>query len=86
MPITNKPTVTALQVGATAYFVYNNLPQSAKVLKSVSEVTDLDNNDTAEESVFYYLEGYTEPFHSTRLFSSKANLKTNLNSSADTLS
>ncbi|MBS1513862.1 MAG: hypothetical protein JSS63_02445 [Bacteroidetes bacterium] len=86
MPITNKPSVTALQVGATAYFVYNNVPQSAKILKTVSEVTDSDNNGTAEEVVFYYLEGYLEPFTSSRLYSSKGSLKTSLESSADSLS
>ncbi len=86
MPITNKPTVTALQVGATAYFIYNNVPQSAKVLKTVSEVTDVNNDSTAEESVLYFLEGYTEPFHSSRLFTSKTNLKTDITSIADSLS
>ena len=86
MPITNKPSVTPLQVGATAYFVYNNLPQSAKVIKTISEITDQDDNGTAEERVTYYLEGYTEAFHSSRLFSSKSTLKTDLNTTADSLS
>ena len=86
MPITNKPSVTPLQVGATAYFVYNNTPRSAKVIKTVSEITDQDDNGTAEERVTYYLEGYTEAFHSSRLFSSKSTLKTDLNTTADSLS
>jgi hypothetical protein len=86
MPITNKPTVTPLQVGATAFFVYNNIPKSAKVLRTVSEVTDLDENGTAEETVVYYLEGYTEPFEAGKLFTSKSTLKTHLDSAADSLS
>lgn len=85
MPITNKPSVTPLQVGATAYFVYNNTPRSAKVIKTVSEVTDADENTTAEERVFYFLEGYTEPFESSVLYSAKVDLKNNLGSAADSL-
>lgn len=86
MPITNKPSVTALQVGAKAYFVYNNVPQSATVVKTVSEVTDINNDGTAEETVQYYLEGYNEPFASSKLFTSKANLKSQLTNTADSLS
>lgn len=85
MAITNKPSVTSLQVGATAFFISNNAPQSAKITKTVSEVTDADNNDTAEETVTYYLEGFTEPFPSSRLFSSKTNLKNHLDSASDSL-
>jgi len=85
MPITNKPTVTPLQVGATAYFVYNNSPQSAVIVKTVSEVTDIDENGTAEEAVFYYLSGYTEAFESSRLFANKTNLKTHLDGVSDSL-
>lgn len=86
MPITNKPSVTSLQVGEKAYFVYNNVPKSANVLKTVSEVTDLNDDGIAEEVIYYYLEGFNEPFLDSRLFSSKTNLKTNLESSADSLS
>jgi len=85
MAITNKPSVTTLQVGATAYFMSNNAPQSAKVIKTISEVTDLNDDNTAEETVLYFLEGFSEPFVSSKLFSSKTNLKNNLTTAADSL-
>ena len=85
MPITNKPAVTTYQVGATVYFIYNNSPKSAVVEQTDSEVTDTDNNDVAEQVNYYKLSNYSEPFKSSQLASSKANLKTLFNNLVDAM-
>lgn len=85
MALTNQPPVTDLQVGAYAYFVENNIPKKALVEKTESIVTDTDGDDEAEVVVIYYLSGYTKPFASEGLYSSKGNLKTALDALCDAL-
>ena len=76
MAVSGKPAVTTVQVGANAYFMYNNLPRKAKVIKTVSEVTDANNDNTAEEVINYYCEGYSEPIKSTKVYASGSALAT----------
>ncbi len=85
MPVTNKPSVTTHQVGATVFFILNGFPKQAVVEQTFSEVQDADNNNTGEQVDSYYLKGYSEKFYNSQLATSKANLKTLFNNLVDAM-
>lgn len=78
MALTNKPAPTDIQVGATAYFMFENIPQSATVVSTSSEVTNPELNNTGITKVVYYVEGYLKPFQFYELFSEPESLITHL--------
>lgn len=85
MAVSSKPSVTAVQVGEYAYFIHNNIPCKAKVLKTISEVTDINADNTAEEVINYFCEAFTEPIRSTRVYASESALKTAVDALIDAL-
>lgn len=86
MAVTNKPSVTTYQVGDEVFFMENNVPASALVTKTISEVTDVDSNNTAEEVVKYFLAGRgAVAFAGNKLFASGADLLDNLSDAIDAL-
>jgi len=86
MAVTNKPSVSSIQVGATVYFIENNLPAKGEVSGTISQVTDVNSDDTAEEVVTYELVGKGNiPYSSSRLYASGSALKTAFGSLVDAL-
>jgi len=78
MALTGKPAATGIQVGSDAYFMYNNIPQTAKVVRTSSEVTNPNSDNNGITKVVYYLEGLTKSFEASDLFSSPEALITSL--------
>lgn len=46
MALSNKPAVTNLQVGDFGWFIYNNSPVKAKVIKTISDISNPNNDST----------------------------------------
>lgn len=86
MAVTNTPSVTSIQVGATVYFIENNIPVKGEVSGTISQVTDVNSDNTAEEVVTYELVGKGNvPYDSSRLYASGSALKTAFDSAVDAL-
>lgn len=76
MALSNKPAVTSLQVGDFGWFIYNNSPVKAKVIKTISDMSNPNNDSSGVQINSYYFEGYSELFISTQVYSSKSALTT----------
>ncbi|MBN8570455.1 MAG: hypothetical protein J0M18_12565 [Ignavibacteria bacterium] len=74
MALSNKPASTSLQVGNYGWFIYNNSPVKAKILKTISDVSNPNNDTSGVQNNFFYFEGYTEKFSSSQVYSSKSEL------------
>jgi len=74
MALSNKPASTSLQVGDYGWFIYNNTPVKAKVLKTISDVSNPNEDTTGVQLNSYYFEGYSERFMSSQVYSSKSAL------------
>lgn len=74
MALSNKPASTSLQVGDFGWFIYNNVPVKAKIVKTISDVINPDNNNTGIQINSYYFEGYSEKFASSQIYTSKSEL------------
>ncbi len=86
MAVTGQPTATSIQVGATVYFIENNIPVKGEVSGTISQVTDVNTDNTAEVVVTYELVGKgNTPYNSSRLYASGSALKTAFGSLVDAL-
>lgn len=74
MALSNKPAVTSLQVGDFGWFIYNNVPVKAKVVKTVSDVSNPNDDSNGVQINTYYFEGYSEKFPSSKIYVSKSAL------------
>lgn len=85
MKYTGTLTVTTHQVGATVFFIENDLPASAAVVRTQNYVYKNASNATVEE-IKYQLEGYGEKwFPGAELFASAAAMKTFFENATDGL-
>lgn len=86
-PVTNKPSATTYQVGATVYIPYGitAVPQAAVVEETESVVVDANSDGTGEQTNYYYFAGMPKTFRlaESLVFSSKANLETYLDGVID---
>lgn len=71
MALSNKPSTTSLQVGSYGWFIHNDVPVKAVIIKTVSDVSNPNNDSTGVQQNYYYFEGYSEKYHSSRVYSSK---------------
>jgi len=71
MALSGKPSATEFQVGADVYFMYNNMPRSAKLAATTSEVTNPNSDSNGLIKEVYHLEGYTQVFTASQLYSRK---------------
>ncbi len=78
MALSNKPASTSLQVGDYGWFIYNNAPVKAKIVKTISDVSNPDNNTSGIQTNTYYFDGYPEKFTSSQIYTSKSALTTAL--------
>lgn len=86
MALTDKPSVSTIQVGANGYTVYNNAPVVGAVTMTRTKVIESSTPGTATETLEYQLAGYPNIwFQSAVVKSSEANLKTYLDSATDAL-
>jgi hypothetical protein len=72
MPLSNKPVPTSLQVGEFGWFIYNNVPAKAKIIKTVSDVSNPNNDSNGIQINSYFFEGYTGKFSSSQVYASKS--------------
>lgn len=68
MALSGKPAPTGIQVGIDVYFIYNNVPQKAKVVGTSSEVTNPNGDSVGKTKVIYSLEGYNKGFTTEEIF------------------
>jgi len=71
MALANKPAITALQVGNFVWFMYNSVPVKAKIIKTISDVSNPNDDSSGVQSNSYYLEGYYELYPSSKLYSTR---------------
>lgn len=85
--VTNKPSVTSHQVGATVYVPYTAIsgsPQTVTVESTESIVTDADNNGTGEQTDNYTFIGVPNfSLPGSKVFSTKGALETYLDNLID---
>jgi hypothetical protein len=72
MALANKPATTSLQVGGFGWFIYNNAPVKAKIVKTISDVSNPNNDSSGVQTNSYYFEGYVEKFSSSQVYDSKS--------------
>ena len=86
MALTGKPTASAIQVGATAYSIYNNAPIEAAVTRTFTTTVESSTPGTATETLEYELAGFPNiKFPSASVNASVSDLKTDFEASADSL-
>lgn len=86
MPITNQPQPSTYQVGDTVYLLENSIPISAIITNTLTTVTDIDSNGTAEVSTLYQLEDRgSQLFPESKLYDTKSHFKTAINALIDAL-
>lgn len=86
MAVTSQPQPTGFQIGDACYYVEGNIPIKGEVADSITVVTDVDSNNTAEVVTTYQLVGKgVQEYASARLYASKAALKTAFDALVDAL-
>ncbi len=74
------PSVTSLQVGATAYIIYQNLPREVTIDKTEIVVTSGN-----EKVKYYFVEFPGVGFDPANVFADKATIKTDFQTDVDGL-
>ena len=86
MPVSGQPTATTYQVGDEVYYIENNVPALGEVSKTLTEITDVDSNNTAEVTTRYQLvDKGTVLYSEDKLFATVNDLKTYLQDLIDAL-
>ena len=86
MPVSGQPTATTYQVGDEVYYIENNVPALGEVSKTLTEITDVDSNNTAEVTTRYQLvDKGTVLYSEDKLFATANDLKTYLQDLIDAL-
>lgn len=86
MPVSGQPTATTYQVGDEVYYIENNVPALGEVSKTLTEITDVDSNNTAEVTTRYQLVGKgTVLYNEDKLFAAANDLKTYFDDLVDAL-
>ena len=86
MPVSGQPTATTYQVGDEVYYIENNVPALGEVSKTITEITDVDSNNTAEVTTRYQLVGKgTVLYNEDKLFATANDLKTYFDDLVDAL-
>ena len=86
MSVSGQPTATTYQVGDEVYYMENNVPALGEVSKTLTEITDVDSNNTAEVTTRYQLvDKGTVLYSEDKLFATVNDLKTYLQDLIDAL-
>lgn len=85
MSITGKPAATTVEQGDTVYFVYNNAATSGVVARTKHIVSDANNDNVAEQSDVFYLQGFPDAFRGSQLFLTKEALEAAIANQLDSL-